>query len=168
MPRLDESWEAATRALEQKANSDDWFAWDDDEVLQDWVGTIAAIKESEPRVLSRHSFPFAPRYQELVKVVNSRLDDETRGNELGLTARDEMESHAASLRGFAGSLTHLAELTGDEEVATVSVRTAATLDQRAEKWERRAAECEDSGHEENTYEPDRYQGFDVAALFVDL
>jgi hypothetical protein len=167
IPRLDESLEAATRALEQKANSDDYFVCDD-EVLPDWVGMIAAIKESEPRVLSRHSFPFAPRYQELVKIVNSRLDDETRGNELGLTARDEMESHAASLRILAGSLAYLAKLAGDQEVATASTRTAATLDQRAEKWEGRAAECQDSEHEKESYELKRYQGFDVAGLFADL
>jgi hypothetical protein len=96
------------------------------------------------------------------------MEDESRDDYLGITAQDEMESYAETLRRFAAALTKLAGLCSLEELSGMCERTAAMLGRRADKWERRAAEAESDETQDPEYEPDTSSGFDVAGLFSDL
>ena len=172
MPRLDDSWEAATGRLEETAQHPvSLFHYPGgSDALAAWLEMIRAINTSEPRALRQHLFPSAAVYQELIATVISCIDEGSRKDYSDLPSKPDMESLASDLRKYANGFRMVAALSSSDPMVETCERAADMSNQRADIWDRTASEAEEdeTDTDDDGYESEANSGFDVAALFADL
>ncbi len=170
MPRLDESWDAATERLAEAAKRSPYFldGTGGGDAFAAWLGMISAISASEPRLLRRS--PSFGEHLQLIATVVACSDERSAVGYIEFPSKSEMESLASDLRIYAKGFRLVATLSSSDAVVEMCERAAEMSSERASTWDRRASEAEadETDDYDNDDEPKNTSEFDVAALFADL